>query len=178
MPVPGSCPLGLSQTGLLGLLSSARISTTSHSFGSKKTKSQSALPNSIIKEIYPTKPDFHKEFGVQSLSTLYGFSSRGPSCSPSLLGLFPSTKLFLLPPFANAALIVYFMKLPNLPLCWAITLLPLRAGLRFACFCFLRCLRFAKPRHTKRTLRRVQFHVSQSIIARGFISQAYLLLAD
>ena len=36
------------------------------------------------------------------------------------------------------------------------------AGLRFGCFLrFLRCLRFAKPRYTERTLRRVQFHVSQ-----------------
>ena len=35
------------------------------------------------------------------------------------------------------------------------------AGLRFGCFLrFLRCLRFAKPRYTEQTLRRVQFHVS------------------
>ena len=42
------------------------------------------------------------------------------------------------------------------------------AGLRFGCFLrFLRCLRFAKPRYTERTLRRVQFHVSHvSLFAR------------
>ena len=51
------------------------------------------------------------------------------------------------------------------------------AGLRFGCFLrFLRCLRFAKPRYTERTLRRVQFHVSppfhtfcfRDVIAGGF----------
>ena len=40
---------------------------------------------------------------------------------------------------------------------------------------FLRCLRFAKPRYTERTLRRVQFHVSQvSPFARYHCLRVYL----
>ena len=50
------------------------------------------------------------------------------------------------------------------------------AGLRFGCFVrFQRCLRFAKPRHTERTLRRVQFHVSHvSLFARYNCLRVYL----
>ena len=90
--------------------------------------------------------------------------------------------LLQIPPLSFVLCI--FRYCPCAGLCAAANFVPLLelccchclAGLRFGCFLrFLRCLRFAKPRYTERTLRRVQFHVSQvSLFARYNCLRVYL----